>query len=71
MTDKLVEYVVELNTNPDALAKHQANSEAAAKAFGLDEADVKLITDENVDAIKARCASCTDDPKHHVISFFK
>jgi hypothetical protein len=71
MKDKLVEYVVELNTNPEALEKHQANSKTAAQEFGLEQEDVKLITDENVDEIKARCASCTDDPHHHVVTFFK
>ena len=71
MKDKLVEYVVELNTNPAALEKHHENIEKAAQEFGLDESDVKLMTTQNTSAIKERCAACESDTKHHIIMFFK
>ena len=70
MKDKLVEYVVELNTNPAALEKHHENIEKAAQDFGLEESDVKLMTTQNVDAIKERCASCESDVKNHIVLFF-
>jgi len=71
MKDKLVEYVVELNTNPAALEKHHEDIEKAAKDFGLDESDVKLMTTQDADAIKKRCATCSSDTKNHFIMFFK
>jgi len=71
MKDKLVEYVVELNTNPAALEKHHENIEKAAKDFGLDESDVKLMTTQDTDAIKERCASCESDTQNHIVAFFK
>ena len=71
MKDKLVEYVVELNTNPAALEKHHENIEKAAQDFGLEESDVKLMTTQDTGAIKERCASCSSDTKNHIVAFFK
>lgn len=71
MNDKLVEYVIELNTNPAALEKHHENIEKAAKDFGLEKSDVQLMTTKNVDEIKTRCSACDSDTKEHLIFFFK
>lgn len=71
MKDKLVEYVVELNSNPAALEKHHENIEKAAQEFGLEESDVKLMTTQDTDAIKERCSACTGDTKNHIVYFFK
>lgn len=71
MTDKLVEYMVEVNKNPEALAKHKASPEAAAKEFGLEDCDVKLITDNNVDEIQKRCDSSPTDTKGLAILTYK
>ncbi|MDP2562302.1 hypothetical protein [Psychrobium sp. 1_MG-2023] len=71
MTDLLVEYVLELNSNPEALAAHEANPEQAARDFGLDEADIQLILDQDVAEIQKRCDSSPIDTKGTMIMFFK
>lgn len=70
MTDRLVEYIIELNENPDALEKHNADPEAAAANFGLDEADINLIRNQDVEEIKRRCESSSVDTSGTMISFF-
>lgn len=52
--DKLVEYMVELNSNADLMAKHNADPAAAAKAYGLDSHDINLIVNNDFEAIKER-----------------
>ena len=52
--DKLVEYVLEVNKNKDLLEKHEKDPEAAARAYGLDDKDVKLILSEDYDKIEKR-----------------
>lgn len=71
MTDKLVEYVIELNSSPEALEKHNQDCEQAARDFGLDENDVQLMKEQNVNEIKKRCAACSEDTEKHIVSFFK
>jgi len=71
MTDKLVEYMVELNTNPEALQNHNADPIKAAADFGLDKNDVELIKNQDVAEIKRRCESSSIDTKGVMIGFFK
>jgi len=71
MTDKLVEYVIELNTNPEALKKHNENPEIAAADFGLCETDVSIIANQDTEEVKKRCASSTKDVKNTMVCFFK
>jgi len=71
MTDKLVEYMVELNTNPDALKKHDADPIKAAADFGLEDKDIELIKNQDVEEIKKRCESSSIDTKGTMIGFFK
>lgn len=71
MTDLLVEYMVELNSNPEALAAHEANPEQAARDFGLDEEDIQLVVNQDVAEIQKRCDSSTTDTKGLMIMFFK
>jgi|GEM_PF-3130333 len=71
MTDTLVDYMLELNSNPEALAQHEANPEEAARAFGLDESDIQLIIDQDTAEIERRCDSSTTETKGLMISFFK
>jgi len=71
MTDKLVEYMVEINSNPEALAAHKAKPEQAAKDFGLSEEEVQLIAEQNVDQIQQRCDSSSIDTKGTMVIFFK
>jgi hypothetical protein len=54
MSDKLCEYLLDLNERPELLAKHNADPLGAARDYGLDEADIALIDDENYDEIKSR-----------------
>ncbi len=71
MTDLLVEYMVELNSNPEALAAHEANPEQSARDFGLSEDDIQLLVDQNTDEIQKRCDSSSIDTKGTMIIFFK
>ena len=59
MADLLVRYLAELNGNPDKMAQHDANSQMAAEAAGLCDADVNLIVSGMHSEIKARCAAQT------------
>lgn len=71
MTDKLVEYVIELNSNPSALEKHNADPECAAADFGLDKNDITLIKNEDAEEITKRCESSSTDTKGAMVGFFK
>jgi len=71
MTDKLVEYVIELNTNPEALKKHNENPERAAADFGLDKKDIAVISNQDTQEIKRRCESAPGDVKSKMVTFFK
>lgn len=71
MTDKLVEYMVELNENTDALERHNEDPEGAAADFGLDAADIELIVNQDVEEIKRRCESSPIDTSGTMILFFK
>ena len=52
--DKLVECIMEMNSNPDMMARYHNNPVEAAQAFGLAEADVALIANDDQAAIQAR-----------------
>lgn len=71
MTDTLVKYMMELNTNPEALAKHEANPEQSARDFGLSEDDVKLIASQDVAAIQKRLDASPLDTKGTMVIGFK
>lgn len=71
MTDKLVEYMLELNANPEALEAHNVNAEDAARAFGLDESDIELIKSGDVEEIQRRCDSSSLDTSQAILGFFK
>ncbi|MGB0897597.1 MAG: hypothetical protein ACPGSN_00005 [Psychrobium sp.] len=70
MTDKLVEYIIELNESPEALEKHNADPETAAAEFGLDESDLDLIRNQDVEEIKKRCEASPTDTSGVMIGFF-
>lgn len=71
MTDKLVEYIIELNENPEALEKHNADPEAAASEFDLDDADIEIIKNQDVEEINKRCDSSPLDTSGTMVGFFK
>jgi len=54
MTDKLVEYILEINANPKSLAAHVDNPEQSAINYGLSSEDVKLVANEDKEEIKKR-----------------
>ena len=55
MKDRLVDYMTEINKNPELMANHKADPKKAAEDFGLEAGDVKLITDQNSAEIEKRC----------------
>lgn len=70
MSDKLVEYMLELNSNPEALEAHNLDAESAARDFGLNEEDVSLIVAGDVEEIKKRCDSSPLDTSNAILGFF-
>jgi len=71
MTDKLVEYIIELNESPEALEKHNADPETAAAEFGLDDADIEIIKNQDVEEINKRCDASPLDTSGTMVGFFK
>ena len=67
--DKLVDYIVELNADANLLAKHNADPEGAARAYGLSEDDIKLVVSQDHDAIKARFAKVQGAKVDSIITF--
>lgn len=63
MSDKLVEYILEINANPELLEKHMANPEETAINYGLLPEDVALITSEDKEEIKKRLEAQNYDVK--------
>lgn len=63
MSDKLVEYILEINANPELLEKHMANPEETAIKYGLLPEDVALITSEDKEEIKKRLEAQNYDVK--------
>ncbi len=53
-TEKLLDYMIELNHNQDLLDKHNADPGGTAKAYGLSPGDVHMISKGQYDEIKAR-----------------
>lgn len=67
--DKLVDYIVELNADAKMLAKHNADSEGAARAYGLSDDDIELVKSQNHDEIKARFANVQGAKVDSVLTF--
>ncbi|WP_150139033.1 hypothetical protein [Candidatus Enterovibrio escicola] len=63
MSDKLVEYILEINANPELLEKHMANPVESASDYGLPTEDVELIANDDKEAIKERLESQNHDVK--------
>jgi len=55
MKDQLVDYMIEINKDPELMAKHKVDAKKAAEDFGLNADDIKLITDKNNQEIEKRC----------------
>lgn len=54
MTDRLVEFVQELDTNPELLAKYKASPKEVAEAYGLEPKDIELLLSNDMDALEKR-----------------
>lgn len=63
MSDKLVEYILEINANPELLEKHMDNPAESASDYGLPAEDVELIANDDKEAIKERLESQNYDVK--------
>ena len=54
MTDKLVEFVQELDQNPELQKKYQDDPKAVAEAHGVSAEDVDILLSNDMDAIEKR-----------------
>jgi hypothetical protein len=54
MTDKLVEFVQELDQNPELQEKYQANPKEVAESYGVAADDVELLLSNDMDALDKR-----------------
>jgi hypothetical protein len=54
MADKLVDFVQELDQNPELQEKYQSNPKAVAESYGLEAEDVDLLLSNDMDAIEKR-----------------
>lgn len=63
MTDKLVDYILAINANPDMLEQHVKNPVESATLYGLDDSDITLIANDDKEAIKKRLEANNKDVK--------
>lgn len=54
MTDKLVDFVQELDQNPELQEKYQTDPKTVAEHYGLSAEDVELLLSNDIDAIEKR-----------------
>lgn len=52
--DRLVDFIQELDTNPDLLKKYQENPKETAEKYGLEPSDVKVVVENNQTEINKR-----------------
>ena len=70
MHDKFHEYMMQLNTDTNLLAKHNANPETAALDFGLSADDAALIAGGDTAAIKKRCGDFDSAAAEMLVTFY-
>lgn len=54
MTDKLVDFVNELDKSPELQEKYEQDPHGTMEAFGVEPEDLKLLANGNMDDIKKR-----------------
>lgn len=54
MTDKLVDFLGEVDKNDDLKQQYKADPKGIAESFGLDPADVDILVSNNVEVMQAR-----------------
>lgn len=54
MTDKLVDFVQELDQNPELQEKYRSDPKTVAEGYGLNAEDVELLLSNDIDAIEKR-----------------
>ena len=54
MTDKVVDFMTELATNVEMQEAYKQDSRKLMESHELDEADIQLMLNKDLDAIKAR-----------------
>jgi hypothetical protein len=54
MTDKLFDFVNELDKSPELQEKYEQDPQGTMTAFGVSDDDVKLISTGNMEEIKKR-----------------
>ncbi|NQY63663.1 MAG: hypothetical protein HRT38_07980 [Alteromonadaceae bacterium] len=55
MTDRLVDFIVELNKDPQLVENYKISPRQIAEDYGLDSDDVKMLEDNDQEAIMKRC----------------
>ena len=68
-TEKLLDYMIELNHNQDLLDKHNADPGGTAKAAGLSPGDVQMIAEGKYDDIKTRLEAYQVAKVEFVVTF--
>lgn len=55
MSDRLIEYMIQLDTDSNLLAQHTANPRQTASNFGVAPEDVELIVNGTQESLQKRC----------------